>query len=363
MNNQEFYRLFKSSKLAQVATPLSKKVRGPSTSSPTHQIIYTPKSSAARSDYGMKTALPKQVGDSHIAFNDIDNSKNMPDVEKQAGSLYTRLRFQESEVVLKKSYNKANPLFAWESSKSLQGMKSDISDNITTQFNLNQNASLLEVKKTIMENPDFYASFKKWVLEHSPESFMLKVPSKFDSLLKDFISSSEFVKKRDHALEDLIKSQNKPKALGARSSVQGTAGLSYLQRGRLINSPNGIKHGSIVPGRLVREREAAIGGLVANINERTTMLQANYAKNSPGKHTKQFVLPFKINEAEMTSNGSVRLHADGVKVGSWMLRSDLDNQSGNYTASNPNFGSLSERNQKDSSALESLLGLVSRSRS
>ncbi|KAM9903543.1 hypothetical protein OXX79_003286 [Metschnikowia pulcherrima] len=361
MNNQEFYRLFKHSKLAQVATPLSKKVRGPSTQTPTHQIIYTPKSSASRSDYGMKTALPKQVGESHIAFNDIDNSKNMPDVEKQAGSLYTRLRFQESGVVLKKSYNKANPLFAWESAKSLPGLRSDASENVTTQFNLNQNAPLSEVKAIVMENPEFYARFKKWVLERSPESLMLKVPSKLDALLKEFIAS-EAVKKRDHSLDDLIKLQNRSKATGARSSVQGTAGLSYLQRGRLTNSPNGVKHGSIVPGRLVREREAAIGGLVANINERTTMLQANYAKNSPGRHTKQFVLPFKLNEAEITSTGSVRLHADGVKVGTWMSRSDLDGHHGNYTASNPNFGSLAERNKNDSSALESLLGLVSRPR-
>ncbi|OBA22879.1 mitochondrial ribosomal protein L51 [Metschnikowia bicuspidata var. bicuspidata NRRL YB-4993] len=363
MNNQELFRLFKHSKLAQVALPLSKNVRGPSTSSPTHQIIYTPKSSALRSDYGMKTALPKQVGVSHIAFNDIDSAKSMPDVEKRAGPLYTRLRFQESEVVLKKSYNKANPLFAWEDSKSLQGIKSDMPESIATQLNMNRNASLLDVKKAMAENPEIYTNFKQWVLENSPESFMLKVPSKFDALLKEFFSTSKFVRRRENSLEDMIKPQDRSKASGARSSVQGTAGLSYLQRGRLINSPNGIKHGSIVPGRLLGEREATIGGFVANVNEKTTLLQANYAKNSPGKHPKQFVLPFKVNEAEITANGSVRLQADGVKVGSWMLRSDLDSDSDRYPASNPNFGSLPERSQKEFSFLENVLGLTPRSRS
>lgn len=361
MGSQEFLRLFKHSKLAQVATPLNKMLRGPSSSSPTHQIICTPKSSALRSDYGMKTALPKQIGQSHVAFNDIDNSKSMPGVERQSGSLHTRLRFQEAGVVLKKSYNKENPLFAWDSARSLKGLESDISENTTALFNLNLNSSLRDVKKAIAANPNLYLHFKKWVLENSPESFMLKVPSKVDTLLKEFASSA-YVKKLDHTIVDLVKVDKSLKHTGTKTGIQGTAGLSYSQRGRLTNSPNGVKHGSILPGRLLREREAAIGGFVANVNERSTMLQSNYAKNSPGKHTKQFVLPFKINEAELTPNGSVRLHADGVKVGSWMLRSDLDSNLGSYTASNPDFGSLSERNQKDSSALESLLGLVSRSR-
>lgn len=362
MSNLEFFRLFKNSKLAQVATPLSTKLRGPNTSAPTHQIIYTPTASAARSNFGIKSALPKQIGQSHIVYNDIDNFKNMPDVEKHAGPHYTRTKFQELGVVLKKSYNSANPLFAWDSSKTFSGSNDLGADGVLSKFRLGQNASSDEVKALLKENPQLYSAFKKWLVEKSPESIMLKVPSKIDQLLKEFIASSPDLVKRQLSLKDLTRKHGVPSAHGPRSHIQGTAGLSYLQKGRLQNSPNGIKHGVIAPGRLVREREAGIGGFVAAVNERTTLLQANYAKNAPGKHSRQFVMPFKVNEAELTPSGGVRMHVDGVKVGSWMQSTDNGLGSTNYVASNPNFGNMSERNLKDSSALENLLGLVSRAR-
>lgn len=362
MSNLEFYKLFKNSKLAQVATPLSKRLRGPNSLAPTHQIIYTPTASAARSNYGIKTALPKQIGQSHIVYNDIDNFKNMPDVEKHGGPHYTRLKFQELGIVLKKSYNSANPLFAWDSSKTFSGSKDLVADNVLSKFKLGQNASVDDVKDLLHANPKLYSAFKKWLVQKSPESIMLKVPSKLEQLLKEFVASSPELVKRELSLKDLTRKHGVTSAHGSRSHIQGTAGLSYLQKGRLSNSPNGIKHGVIAPGRLVREREAGIGGFVAAVNERTTLLQANYAKNAPGKHSRQFVMPFKVNEAELTPSGGVRMHADGVKVGTWMLSTDNSLGGSNYVASNPNFGNMSERNLKDSSALENLLGLVSKSR-
>lgn len=361
MNNQELYKLFKNSKLAQVATPLSKKLRGPNVSTPTHQIIYTPTASAARSNFGIKTSLPKQIGQSHIVFNDIDNFKNMPDVEKHAGPHYTRLKFQELGVVLKKAYNKANPLFAWDSSKTF-AKDTSTADSLLNKFNLGQDATVIEVKEMLRKNPSLRAEFKKWLAIKSPESVMLKVPSKLEQLLKDFIASSKTLNKREKSLSDLSRKHGVPSSHAPKSHIQGTAGLSYLQKGRLTNTPNGIKYGVVAPGRIVREREAAIGGFIAAVNERTTLLQTNYTKNAPGKHSRQFVMPFKINEAELNPTGGVRMHADGVKVGSWVQRSDNFALGSNYIASNPNFGSMSERNMKDSSALESLLGLVSKSR-
>lgn len=362
MNNQELYKLFKNSKLAQVATPLSKRIRAPSTLAPTHQIVYTPRAHAAISDYGLKTALPKQIGRSHIAINDIDNYKNMPDVEKQSGPLYTRLKFQESGVVLKKLYSKQNPLFPYELSRTLNASKQNMADSVLSKFNLGQDVSVDEVRLLLKKNPTLHKQFKLWLVEHYPESVLLKVPSRIDQALKEFIASNQTLVKREASITDFSRKHGVSPANAPMSSVQGTAGLSYLQKGRLANTPNGIKHGVIAPGRLVREREAAIGGFVAAVNERTTLLQANYAKNAPGKHSRQFVIPFKVNEAELTPSGAVRMQADGVKVGNWMLRTDSGYYSNNYVASNPNFDNMSERNRKDASALESLLGLVSKSR-
>lgn len=271
------------------------------------------------------------------------------------------MKFQELGVVLKKSYNKPNPLFAWESSKT-SAKDPSTADALLSKFNLGQDATVFEVKELLRKNPTLRAEFKKWLAATSPESVMLKVPSKLEQLLKDFIASSTTLTKREKSLSDLARKNGVASSHAPKSQIQGTAGLSYLQKGRLTNTPNGIKHGVIAPGRIVREREAAIGGFIAAVNERTTLLQANYTKNAPGKHSRQFVMPFKINEAELTPTGGVRMHADGVKVGSWIQRSDDFSLGSNYIASNPNFGNMSERNMKDSSALESLLGLVSKSR-
>lgn len=360
MNNQEFYSLFKNSRLAQVASPLSKKLRGPKSAIPTHQVIYTPVSSARRSNFGIKTALPKQIGKSHIIYNDIDNYKGMPDVEKYSGSHYTRLKFQESGIVLRKPLSAKSPLFNWDSAKSESAFKESASENVMSKLGLSQSATVQEVRDLLRKNPLLHRDFKTWLLNKNPELIVFKVPSKLDQLLKEFIDNSDAISKRKHSLAQLSRKAGVASAGSPKSHIQGTAGLSYLQNGRLTNTPNGVKHGVVMPGRLVREREAAVGGFVAGVNERTITLQANYIKNSPGKHSRQFVMPFKINEAELMPSGSVRLSADGVKVGSWMLASESENRTLNYTASNPDFGSMSERNQRDFSALESLLGLVSK---
>lgn len=354
MNNLELFNLFKNSRLAQVATPISAQIRGSKQLTPLHQVIYTPTSSAIRSNFGLKSALPKQVGYSGIVFNDIDNYKKMPDVEKSSGYSFNRLRFQESEIPLKKTYNKPNPLFAQPESQTARFLKSNLPDTAVSRFNMGTDTLVVEIKELLKKNPTIRKEFRQWLLEKSPETIKLKIPSKLDQLIKEFLETSPIVRK-EFGVRDLTKSDS-----SNNSTVQGTAGFSYLQRGRLSNTPNGVRSGFVAPGRLVKEREAAIGGFVAGVNDRTTQLQANYIKNAPGKHSRQFVLPFKIVEAELMSKGSVRMYADGVKVGGWMQNSDVG--STNYAPSNPHFSSVSDRNQQDSNALEALLGLVSKPR-
>lgn len=354
MNNQELFNLFKHSKLAQVAKPLQKPLRGKG-SVPTHQIVYTPKSSAIRSSFGIKTSLPKQIGFSHIVFNDIDNPKNMPDVEKYSGPHYNRLKFQESGLVLKNYYSEKNPLFPSDSTKISANLKSLV-DSVIAELNLNNESTPEDVRQILKRNPDLYEKFQKWLTKNSPESYMTNMPSKLKKLAREFLSS-EAVSKKEFSLSDIA---NKG---GSKIRIQGTGGFSYNQRGRLANSPNGIKNGVIMPGRMVGDREAAIGGFIANVNDRTTMLQYNYSKNFPGKHSRQFVMPFKVNDAEITDNGRVKLYADGVKVGSWMLKGyNPDASEVTYEASNPNFESAGERNRKDNVPLESLLNLISNSK-
>lgn len=60
--------------------------------------------------------------------------------------------------------------------------------------------------------------------------------------------------------------------------IQGTGGFSYNQKGRLRNTPNGIQYGTVVPGRIIDNKEAAIAGFVSSVTDRSIALQTNYAK-------------------------------------------------------------------------------------
>ena len=124
-SSSELFNLVKNSRLAQVAKPLLNNIRGNS-KTPTHQVIFTPKSSALRSDYGLKSTLPNKIGSSHISFNDIDNRQSMPDVEKNSGFHYKQLMFQELGLCIKTHFTNKNPLFYHENNKSNKQMKDEI---------------------------------------------------------------------------------------------------------------------------------------------------------------------------------------------------------------------------------------------
>lgn len=344
----ELYTLFKHSKLAQVARPLRHNLRG-STAVPTHQIIHTPKSLAVRLNFGIKTSLPKQIGYLHIVYNDIDNPRSMPDVEKYSGKMYNRMKFQESGLVLRQHHSKTNPLFPSEEAQT--GGASSGTTGILSGFNLGNNASISDVKKALASNPTLYSQFQQWLVKNSPRHVISAVSADTRKLFEQFLRETPSLAKKEAKMADLTRA-------GGSHAIQGTGGFSYSQKGRLSNSPNGVKYGVVLPGRMVDDREAAIGGFVASVNDRTTLLQHNYAKNFPGKHSRQFVMPFKVNEAEMSQTGRVKIYADGVKVGAWMKRTGTSEYERSYEAAHPSFGNAGERNAKDNESLESLLNIL-----
>lgn len=358
MNNQELFKLLKNSKVAQVASPLSPKLRR-STSVPTHQIIQTPQSSAHRSNYGLKTSLPRQVGRSHVVFNDLDNFKGMPDVEKYSGQYYNLLKFKESGMVLKRRPNEPNPLFPSEVTKSKSFGSLEEDGNILSAFNLKNDASSRDVLKIIRKNPELHTKFQNWLLENNPEAILINNPANVERLLRQFIGSDVGVSKNKVKVSDFTRKLGKTARSSIASKVQGTAGFSYSQKGRLSNTPNGVKYNIIAPGRLVDDREAAIGGFVSQLSDRSVTLQSNYSKSYPGKHSRQFVMPFKLREAELNHEGKVRISSEGVIAGSWMNRMDIPlNSKNSFTPANPNFDNADARNS-DNSSLENLLGILS----
>lgn len=348
-SSSELFNLVKNSRLAQVAKPLLNNIRGNS-KTPTHQIIFTPKSSALRSDYGLKSTLPSKIGSSHILFNDIDNRQSMPDVEKNSGFHYKQLMFQELGLCVKTHFTNKNPLFYHENNKSNRSMRDG---SLSNTLNLPTKVQILEINKILKKNPQIYKEFRQYLVDTYPNILLSSSSSPTSQLdiieaLKNFLSTSSQISKKKINLFTTHKIDPKFQ----QQQIQGTGGFSYNQKGRLRNTPNGIKYGTVVPGRIIANKEAAITGFVASVTDRSITLQSNYAKNAPGKHHRQFTVPFKINEAELAEDGSVRLFAEGIKTGKWMEANDR------YVPTKTNFASSSERNKADGKSLESLLNLI-----
>lgn len=360
MNSQEVYRLFKNSKLAQVARPLRRAIRDQS-DAPTHQIVYTPKLSAARSNFGMKSYLPKQVGLLHIVFNDTDNRKNMPDVEKYSGAMYNRLKFQELGVVPKNYYAESNALFPG-AAKAGGDAAAASGGSLLAALNLTERASASDIRHVLRRNPTLHRDFHRWLLATHPALLALTAtPQQLVGSLHEYLRTADVARFRG-LLSALARPLGRKLRHAPASDVQGTAGFLYAVKGRFANTPNGIKYGAVAPGRMVGAREAAVAGFVARLNDRTTLLQNNYAKNYPGKHMRQFVMPFKITEAEVTPQGSVKVYADGVKVGLWLQRAGHDDAAvdrSHYQPLSPHFGTAAQRNGRDNVALQNLMNLIS----
>ncbi|KAI5960529.1 MDM10 [Candida theae] len=294
------------------------------------------------SNYGLKTALPSKIGKSHISFNDVDNYKGMPDVEKNSGHHYTQLMFQELGMPLRTHFTSQNPLFPHPSNKS---SKTQREGSLTNLLNLNTRANTESVVKVLNNNPKLYQNFRHYVAKNHPKVLLTTTPqSEIIALVKDFLRNSQQVSKKENTVHDRSRDNT--------YNIQGTGGFSYNQRGRLQNTPNGIRNNTVTTGRIVGTKEAAIGGFVANVIDRSIALQTNYAKNYPGKQPRQFTMPFKINEAELSEDGSVRLFAEGIKTGKW---SDADER---YPTSGSSFANSSERVKADDESLESLLNLI-----
>ena len=361
-SSSELFNLVKNSRLAQVAKPLLNNIRGNS-KTPTHQVIFTPKSSALRSDYGLKSTLPNKIGSSHISFNDIDNRQSMPDVEKNSGFHYKQLMFQELGLCIKTHFTNKNPLFYHENNKSNKPMKDG---SLTNTLNLPTKVQILEINKILKKNPQIYKEFRQYLIENHPNILLSSSSSSSSSssttttttnssqleiidALKQFLSTSSKISKKKVNLFTTHKIDPKFQ----QNQIQGTGGFSYNQKGRLRNTPNGIKYGTVLPGRIIANKEAAIMGFVASVTDRSITLQSNYAKNAPGKHHRQFTVPFKINEAELGEDGSIRFFAEGIKTGKWMEAND-----NRYVPTKTNFASSSERNKADGKSLESLLNLI-----
>ncbi|RCK54972.1 Uncharacterized protein in HIS3 3'region [Candida viswanathii] len=339
-NVKVMHNLVKNSRLVQVPTPFHKNIRG-NARRPTHQVVFTPRASAIRSNYGLKTMLPSKLGTGLISFNDIDNYKNIPDVEKNGGFYHKLKLFQEMGVPVKTHFVNSNPLFPDPSTKSGNVMNEE---TLTNLLNLESRSSIKEIAAVLKRNPRIYEEFKSFAIRKYPQLVLKKMPEHVvTEALREFLKTSRSVTRTAMRLST---------PNHALRTIQGTGGFSYNQKGRLRNTPNGIQYNTVVPGRILGNRTAAVGGFVTTVSDRSIALQSNYAKNQPGKHWRQFTVPFKITEAEVADTGDVRMFAEGIKNGTWL-------EAGNrFSPSGTQFAGPTEKANKAGKSLESLLSLI-----
>lgn len=343
MGKPNFQQLLRNSKFAQVPKPLQENILKTSRV-PTHLVINTPPGDVARSEFGMKTTLPKPISAQYIAFNNIDNKISMPDVEFSPGPYFNKVKFQELGIPVHTTHQRESPLFPATKNKS---QPTNTGGSMANWLNLSDDSSVKEVKIILKQNPAIYKDFKNWLLENHPVALLEQVPAiTMNEYLRKFLQESQGVVRKKIGLTDFTKEK------GGRPSIHGTGGLSYNQKGRITNTPNGLKYDTVAPGRLVGNKEASIAGFVVYVHDHTIGLQRNYAKNYPAKHTRQFVMPFKIEAAELNRDGSVKLTADGIRTGEWMhKKSSQPVLDGSETRSTSRI-----RGENDS--LQSLLNLI-----
>ena len=132
------------------------------------------------------------------------------------------------------------------------------------------------------------------------------------SYFKSFIES-ENLKLSNNANKNEI-----PK--NAYNQLSGTAGLSYTLKGRLFQTPNGVKSNRVVPGRIVGNNssssKAAVGGFIANITRQAA--NDNYVESlvsqtkmiDENKFSRQVQVPLVIDNVTLNlKNKNLNLNA------------------------------------------------------
>lgn len=329
MKNHNLLKLLRSSRLSQTPSPISKDLRT-ITRIPTHQTVICPFYKSETYDYGLKSILPKKVGTSPIIYNDLDNYKGMQDYEIYSGKSLTKLKFQESQIVPEVVFSDSNPLF-YKTNNKFENK------TLANKFGLDAYSSKNEIKKVLDSNKNLSKDFRHWIKNNHSEVNIKKLNyNKKMLLVNEFLQSYKFLKKKKLCFKDFYSNNDDDSVL---IPVQGTGGLSYNLKGRLVNSPHGVVYDKIVRGRFVSQSEVAALGFIGSVNQKTTSLQYNFVKNHKEKNTRQFVVPFKVDEVKIDEKGTVNMFLDGLN---FKLKNNIGNIENINDTENSNFRNKNE---------------------
>ena len=342
-------RLFKNTKIPQLQNSIGDSILNANSSLPTHQIIEAPTDSFSRRDFGLKMRIPKKIKTRRIIVNDLDNKYGLPNFETLNGDYFLKKRFRELGIPVNASYN-----------ENSNNNNNNLNNNKNQRFFNNNNNNLNNNNDSNNNDPDILNSLLKCenpLFESSKEFSKSKLISGTLDITNQPLNSINFIKNIKPELKNLrkpflkwltinniqitnnyelssyfksfIESENLKLSNNANKNeipknaynqLSGTAGLSYTLKGRLFQTPNGVKSNRVVPGRIVGNNssssKAAIGGFIANITRQAS--NDNYVESlvsqtkmiDENKFSRQVQVPLVIDNVTLNlKNKNLNLNA------------------------------------------------------
>ncbi|QEU58327.1 Mrp51 [Kluyveromyces lactis] len=290
--------LLRNSRIAQVAKTDKPLFRPGNSSHPTHQVIETKPSSLYRQEWGLKASIPSKIKTRYLVYNDLDTQQRLTTFEPMGQYQWNRIRFQEMGLAPRYVEEESNPLFNGKTKRA--GKYAPFSNAV----NIAHNSAPSEKTRKLKEIVQHRSEFKKWLLEKHPDS-IAGVRNENTRPLKAL--ATEF-------LHEKMGKLNINTAANSEWNIVGTGGLTYNLKGRLRQSPNGVKQKHVVPGRVLSvqgpDRAVAVGGFIAeakSVGRNPRALQYNM-----GDFVRQEVLPFAIEDPKV-EGGNVTLSASLVE--------------------------------------------------
>ncbi|BAO40693.1 uncharacterized protein in HIS3 3'region [Kluyveromyces marxianus] len=290
--------LLRNSRIAQVPKTEKALFQVGNPTRPTHQVIETKPSTLQRQEWGLKASIPSKIKSRYLVFNDLDTQERLTSFEPIGQYQWNRIRFQEMGLAPRYVEEEKNPLFEGHTKKS--GRLAPFSNAV----HITPTTPRSEKSRKLRDINVHRAEFKQWILENHPES-LAGIKNENTKSLKTL--ASEFLHQKLGKLD--INTASK-----TDWNVVGTGGLTYNLRGRLRQSPNGVKQKTVVPGRILSlqgpDRAVAVGGFVAeakSIGRNPRALQFDM-----GDFVRQQVLPFVIEDPKVES-GTVTLAASLIE--------------------------------------------------
>ncbi|AEY95945.1 FADL271Wp [Eremothecium gossypii FDAG1] len=297
MSSSNLSSILRNSRIAQVPKPKGPLFSPDKKYVPTHQLIENKASTMHRQEWGMKSSIPSRSKSRYLIFDELDTQQRLTSFEAIGQYQWNRIRIQELGVVPERATAgnafqtsadanaPSNPLFS--------GFSSRLSARtpLSSFFGLTSKSDAKQWKAAEKKVAALRPAFKKWLQDHHPHLI----------IHKDQMDPADF---RKRAVEFITEIATRSSGAGGSWKVVGNGGLTYGLKGRLQQSPLGIKQNTVVEGRILQtngmEKSVAAAGFVGNGMLGTNLRKVDYAM---GDLVRTARFPFEVKQARLLENG------------------------------------------------------------